>query len=182
MVSNYHTHPILDKLTKNCSIHIHLITRSNWSYLGFLHVALWLGDRVTCNLKFIQQHPSFLHYQSCRLPWTPMSNYISIMPHTPCNHEEHLQNIIPHMLEKYKIPHHIHKFIILDSMSFETNARLDPNFMSSLTLPKKMTTSFFTQPTCFTYIIINNLPMTQVHLRGNDISAYLPRKRFHFIR
>ena len=132
------------------------------------------------SLKFIQQHPSFLHYQSCRLPWAPMSKYISIMPYTPCNHEENLQNIIPHMLEKYKIPHQIHKFIILDSMSFETNAELDPNFTSSLTLPKNMSTSFFTQPTCFTCIIINNLPMTQVHLHGNDIFGILAMQKTSF--
>ena len=121
MVLNYHTHSSLTRLTKNCSIHIHLIARNNWSYPRFLHVVLQQGDRVIHNLKFIQQHPSFLHYQSCRLPWASMSNCISIMLHTPCIHEEHLQNIIPHMLEKYKIPHQMHKFIILDSMSFETN-------------------------------------------------------------
>ena len=181
MVSNYHTHSSLTRLTKNCSIHIHLIARNNWSYPRFLHFVLQQGDRVIHNLKFIQQHPSFLHYQSCRLPWASMSNCISIMLHTPCIHEEHLQNIIPHMLEKYKIPHQMHKFIILDSMSFETNVGLDPNFTNSLTLPKNMPTSFFTQPTCFTCIIINNLPITQVHLRGNDISAYSPCKRLHFI-
>ena len=72
------------------------------------------------------------------------------------------------MLEKYKIPHQIQKFIILDSMSFETNARLDPYFTSNLTLTKKMTTSFFTRPTCFTYIIINKLRMSQVCLLPED--------------
>ena len=35
MVSNYHTHPNLARLTKNRSIHIHLIARCNQSCPGF---------------------------------------------------------------------------------------------------------------------------------------------------
>ena len=85
------------------------------------------------------------------------------------------------MLDKNEILDQINKFIIPDSLCFEDNAKLDPYFMSCLTLPKYMPTSFFTQPTCFTHIIINNLPMTQVHLHGNNILAHLLGKGLNFI-